>query len=1120
MEKYLDKNSVLRLLKGVKTQMDKSKTSILYTKGAANGIASLDEKGNVPLSQLGNLDTDIYEVAPTFPGHLTEKQSKHIFLIPRDSDETTKNVYKEYIFVGNDITNVKDTDWEQLGEFTTSVDLKNYSKKNETVTSISITGEDSSGSFSLYSQNLRIDAADGTYKVVDIPLAKAGLINSVRPNPGKNGFMSANDKRKLDNIDLDALTTSINSANTAADNTNKAIKAAETATEGAEKVNATLTSATFIVTDRTGAKKQLELITNAKALEVEADVNRVKESLGVYSDRPNITLTAKENNVAISADGVKVTKSGWAIAEFTASKGDEYLFKPNVIDGSVCIFAERIDKVETRSIDYSYTYNEDGSVATATATYLGKTHVYNYAYSTESEGTEQQVTITENGQIVNALPYQYQTEVGAYYPLVRLNADAELPVDGYCRFVSHFKGNTSLKVAVTYKVGVADLSMKVVRDGLTASVSTQLGSVAQQISETRGVISQMDEEHCKRLSALEQAVGDLGGTVDRYYIGSQDTTKASSDIVEASTNVGKQMLQDMYRPFLINHEDAKEGVEVMPAKELKRNNVLRFKDNSFAPAVGITEEMRAQCDVELYLDAEHTQKYCDAGAFDAEKFYNDYGFTQKLYDASGNEIEHVLRPWETTSKNYSIKVGDPTVNYLLDDYPASEPDTLYRGILKSYREYKGMKPNKLAPTLISPCCDTSIKDVDGKIKFRSFFFLYNPCDNNTKGSLGSSGLNMFYDNGAYPRVNDVNQVTSMDYARNNNFDKTKTYPFAEMGFHSYNTFVCAHELLYGTNYINDPDNLFSSGTSSDDSCNNEAAWNKYGGVRIKMGDGDWKYLVYAQTSDLLYKDANGTKMADNMSIFVNTEYPKWRCNEALIALSFAVEMGVPENTEFEVYGTKYWYVTPPKVKGIADGYLNARVYRKVAGEWQGYDASGNAQVFTVEVVLRDGLIDGVSTSGDIFHYRGGGYEQVAEVLVQQSESRVGYPTDLYIETDQRKWHSERAQSKTNKGVFDFESQYKNVGRQESTQTGWLKKRCGNTLMEAIAGGGSNSYAAAFNDNSNYFSNTVGDRVRKSVRGGGTATWSTGASRSLYATYSVLSTRRSTGGSAQVLFQCK
>lgn len=302
MEKYLDKNSVLRLLKGVKTQIDKSKTSILDTKGAANGIASLDEKGNVPLSQLGNLDTDIYEVAPTFPGQLTEKQSKHIFLIPRDSDETTKNVYKEYIFVGNDITNVKDTDWEQLGEFTTSVDLKNYSKKNETVTSISITGEDSSGSFSLYSQNLRIDAADGTYKVVDIPLAKAGLINSVRPNPGKNGFMSAGDKRKLDNIDLDALTTSINSANTAADNTNKAINAAKTATSNAEKVNAELEGNVLKVTNRNGEVKSLDFEQWDLEEKVNISISTSVEGVSIKGVVVNVFLNGATTSTKYTSD--------------------------------------------------------------------------------------------------------------------------------------------------------------------------------------------------------------------------------------------------------------------------------------------------------------------------------------------------------------------------------------------------------------------------------------------------------------------------------------------------------------------------------------------------------------------------------------------------------------------------------------------------------------------------------------------------------------------------------------------------------------------------------------------------------------------------------------------------
>lgn len=274
-----------------------------------------------------------------------------------------------------------------------------------------------------------------------------------------------------------------------------AIKASETATAGAEKVNATITDANVLeVTGRDGVKKSLELVDQAEASEMKADVARIKESIGAYSDRPNITLTAKENNVAISTDGVKVTKNGWAIAEFTAEKGNEYLFKPNTVDGTVCIFAEKISRVETRSIDYTYSYNEDGTTASATATYLGKTHTYSYAYADGEDGTKS-VTITdESGTVVTELPYQYKTTVGSYAPLVRLNAEAELPEDGYCRFMSHFQGNASMTVAVSYKVGTADLTMKVLRDGVFASISTQLGNLSQKENETRSLAVELKEK--------------------------------------------------------------------------------------------------------------------------------------------------------------------------------------------------------------------------------------------------------------------------------------------------------------------------------------------------------------------------------------------------------------------------------------------------------------------------------------------------------------------------------------------------------------------------------------------------------------------------------------------------
>ena len=678
------------------------------------------------------------------------------------------------------------------------------------------------------------------------------------------------------------------------------------------------------------------------------------------------------------------------------------------------------------------------------------------------------------------------------------------------------KANAAAAGAEKVNATITEENVLTVTDRTGAETSLSLAENAATVKKLTE-LEEADATHEARLSSLEQAVGDMGGTVDSYYIGSQDTTKTSPDIVEASTNAGKQMLQDMYRPFLINHEDAKEGVEVMPADELKRNNWLRFTDNSFAPAVGITEEMRAECDVELYLDAEHTQKYCDAGAFDAERFYNSYGMTQKLYNAEGNAVR-ILRPWETTSKQYSIKVGDPAVNYLLDDYPASEPDTLYRGILKSYSEYKGMKPRKLSPTLISPCCDTSITDADGKVKFRSFFYLYNAGDDKTKGSIGNNGGSIFAETGAYPRVTDVQQLTSMDYARNNNFDKTKTYPFAEAGYHAYNTFVCAHELLYGTNYINDGDNLFSSGTSSSDLCTNEATWTKYGGVRIKMGDGEWKYLSWSTTPNWIYKEANGTTIGKHMSAWLNNEAPKWRTNEAQMALSFAAETGIAESTEFEFYGKTYWYVTPPKAKGIVDGYMNARVYCKKTETWQGFDANGNPQTYTIEAILRQGVMDGVSTAGDIFHYRGGGYEMVATSHCTETKGQNGVnDMDVYLMTDQRQWHSDKAYQKADLGEFDFEKTYEHVVHIDKITSGYMKQRYAPSCAIKTGGVNRSTGVCAYSENSNWYASVLDIRVRVSVRFGGNAINGVCAARYVNANYACTNAHWINGGSAQCLF---
>lgn len=319
---------------------------------------------------------------------------------------------------------------------------------------------------------------------------------------------------------------------------NDAAQAADTAAEGANTVNAKLgKDNVLMVTDREGNSAQVPLGDAA-------DMARMKKSLGPYSDRADIVLTASQTGYVVSKDGVKTAKSGWAMAEFTAELGNEYLFKPVVTDGSVCVFAEYIDKIERRAIEYVYTYDEKGRVATAKATYDGKTHSYTYAYtaqeSTAATGTEAQsevcvITDDQTGQTVDYLPATYQTKVGTYQPLTLLNADAELPVDGYCRFVSNFQARSAIKVVVSYKVDAADLTMKVVRDGMTASMCTQLSKINQKVDEAKATTETLQ----KRLNMFGDAF------VGFARISGDNDPKPSADYVYGTRKqireIGKHM---------------------------------------------------------------------------------------------------------------------------------------------------------------------------------------------------------------------------------------------------------------------------------------------------------------------------------------------------------------------------------------------------------------------------------------------------------------------------------------------------------------------------------------------------------------------------------------------------
>lgn len=150
--------------------------------GGKSGIAGLDTNGNVPLANLGNLDTTVAEVVTALP---TSNIKRHIYLV-KDSD-TANNKYAEYVYTGDISAAYDSTKWEKLGDFRATVDLADYAKKSETLSNLTWEQRGSD----LF---LSITMGSGNKKSEFMPTASSS----------ETGAMSNTDKVKLDGIEARA----------------------------------------------------------------------------------------------------------------------------------------------------------------------------------------------------------------------------------------------------------------------------------------------------------------------------------------------------------------------------------------------------------------------------------------------------------------------------------------------------------------------------------------------------------------------------------------------------------------------------------------------------------------------------------------------------------------------------------------------------------------------------------------------------------------------------------------------------------------------------------------------------------------------------------------------------
>lgn len=688
----------------------------------------------------------------------------------------------------------------------------------------------------------------------------------------------------------------------------------------------------------------------------------------------------------------------------------------------------------------------------------------------------------------------------------------------YNVIIDIFKDLTFTSSISQYTVHMVDNQSK----DIALTISDQNGDnrIINFSTAGAGAKALMDDGEYKPLCETECVKGIIEDVNELKMLNSHDYYVAGWVDGDLAPNAvefhGDREFANKWNVYLLDTTD-NAGETTTPVGKLMRGNLLRFENGDYAPTVGITEDMRSQCDVDLYTDISASSLAYAAGLYDAVAEWEiDKGLIQSgssprvLYVASGQAVSHKLRPWETTETKYFIGMGRDETVYVLDNI-VGDSGKVWAGLFSKPIVWDGIDVSKypLRPTAYTPCPVVTIDN-----KTRCFFYAYEAGDANCRSHSGvNNTCQMFVNGRTYPRTVDMNQINNMSWSRANNADPDKPYPFAEGGFHALNAYIISQEIYYGRKDIHNV-NMFGSGISSNDPCDSESAWKSNGGVRYKLSSSStWKYLRWADSGDIKEADSYNYLY---MSHIVNMEYQKEQCMESQMVASYANEISAVEGSGFDFYGSSYSYVNVQGTNGLEG--MNVKVMKVMRDTFNAKNSLSQSVSWDLEAMLRMSLFGGMSLSGDIFVYSGGGYEQVGELKNNPDVNRGGNPFKLYMECDQTKWMKVTDINKANHGVFDFESVYPFMGDFDNKLNGYVKKRAPYTGWKVENGGNMITGQCCYGWSDCYWGSTIGTRTRVAARFRGSADSSHCSARYLTAHNAVSYASRHYAGSAQALLK--
>lgn len=605
------------------------------------------------------------------------------------------------------------------------------------------------------------------------------------------------------------------------------------------------------------------------------------------------------------------------------------------------------------------------------------------------------------------------------------------------------------------------VDIEAMRTGMTLQkgyIDARDQAIADQMNEFGNMVSEYVMNLQTELKVLERSVS--------FFVASYDPN--SEDFGPVITT-GNESISNIFDFLLLDTSDNK-GMYTTPVGKLKKDNFFHFDNGDYAPVVGITQEMYDDCmNNDLYTKGKngtYTKVWTGHEYNPVDQWNKDKPLIAKgqeptiLYKKVGNgyqPVSHVLRPWETTETKYTIGVAPARDLYILDNQ-VGDTGAYWKGIFTEPIIWDGidLKKFKLPRTAIGLCPMTTIVE-NGVTKSRCFFYLYEADNANCKSDPGFIPNNPFYNKDRhYPRVSDVSQITNKNWARNNNADPTKAYPFAEGGWWATNAYIIALELWARTRYLHDAD-LFGSGISSNAKEANRDSFEKEGGIRLRVkGKGEWNYR---QFNDLMlpYCNDNTTPYEGNISGMLTKGKPIEACMESQMAASMATELGLLKTIDgknlFKFYGNTYYcqYFNSPEdsLLSFSKG-MNVRVYKVQSFEVEGYEydestgISSLPKTFEMEIKTRMSLFNGVNLSGDIWAYNGGGLEHVGKYTKNSGNSgNFDNPISVYLQLDQKQWHNEDVYKKEVEQYWDFEKTYRKLGEYKNFDIAYVSKRMAN-----------------------------------------------------------------------------